>query len=830
MFKLNNKRFKDSVFCFLLIDCSKFYRYNYCDNSKLQDRGNKLTMKDKKGFTLIELIAVILILGIITLIGIPTISKIIKEAQKNAFKDSASNIIKAATFTNSYKEKGQSTIYNTKTDLDYTGKKYDGFVYIKSDDNVQINILDDKHNWCMYKGYGDTDLSLKENITSLEDCMLENGTSDKTYTLGENAVTPISGTFIQPWLYKTWSDEQWATEIAYWKEIGIQYLIMGDVAERQADGRWITYYNSSLPFANQQYYEALNKLFQNLEGSGIKLFIGMGMDSQWWNLDLTKDEDQAHFYTYCQESMQITEELYNMYYEQYSDIFYGFYFTPELSNSSAFSNTTTRTKYVVGLANGLNVVFDKINQLNKNIPMLFSPYINYFGGDWVTKNPDDIEKFYTELFNTANFRNGDILMPQDSVGAGGMNLVNLSRFTRAYKKATINTTKKILLWSNTEAFIQPTAEVQNLNDGVNYWGTASLNRVFAQMNIEKFYADKIFLFAYPHYISPTNAVSGFRDTLNNYLTTGKLESVKPTPPTTVKTSIRNVDGTNVLSVSWDDANDNYGIARINIYKNDEFLTYRVASRADATSNIPSFPNNFYDSNFNLTEDVAVYQLEFIDCAGNKSDKVEFIVNKGQTSNIIEVQKGTINRYKEYKVGDSVTLKDGSKWHVIEKSSITDTSVVLLRDDSLGIMAFDKNGYRSSDTSTYCNAASYGGCNAWKQVEGNYINNTMSGTVIKNSSLYDYLNTAYKQTLLQSGVSGIIGDIQLITKDKYLSLFDSNYAWLSNNTYWWTMTPSSSNTVDIYAVGSSNDVYTTLVNNEQSFNVRPVITINKSTLE
>jgi hypothetical protein len=104
---------------------------------------------------------------------------------------------------------------------------------------------------------------------------------------------------------------------------------MGDVAERQADGRWITYYNSSLPFASQQYYEALNKLFQNLEGSGIKLFIGMGMDSQWWNLDLTKDEDQAHFYTYCQESMQITEELYNMYYEQYSDIFYGFYFTPE---------------------------------------------------------------------------------------------------------------------------------------------------------------------------------------------------------------------------------------------------------------------------------------------------------------------------------------------------------------------------------------------------------------------------------------------------------------------------------------------------------------------
>ena len=42
---------------------------------------------NKKGFTLIELIAVILILAIIALIVVPIVFKIVEEAKINAFKD-----------------------------------------------------------------------------------------------------------------------------------------------------------------------------------------------------------------------------------------------------------------------------------------------------------------------------------------------------------------------------------------------------------------------------------------------------------------------------------------------------------------------------------------------------------------------------------------------------------------------------------------------------------------------------------------------------------------------------------------------------------------------
>ena len=47
-----------------------------------------------KGFSLIELLAVILILGFIALIAIPIVNKMIKESKDSAFKTSVINITK----------------------------------------------------------------------------------------------------------------------------------------------------------------------------------------------------------------------------------------------------------------------------------------------------------------------------------------------------------------------------------------------------------------------------------------------------------------------------------------------------------------------------------------------------------------------------------------------------------------------------------------------------------------------------------------------------------------------------------------------------------------
>ncbi len=50
---------------------------------------------NKKGFTLIELIRVIILLGVIGVITVPVVKKIINNTKKESFKDSVYGIVEA---------------------------------------------------------------------------------------------------------------------------------------------------------------------------------------------------------------------------------------------------------------------------------------------------------------------------------------------------------------------------------------------------------------------------------------------------------------------------------------------------------------------------------------------------------------------------------------------------------------------------------------------------------------------------------------------------------------------------------------------------------------
>lgn len=53
-------------------------------------------MKEKKGFTLVELLAVIVILAVLVLLAVPSVLKMMDGAKTNAFKIEGENIAKAA--------------------------------------------------------------------------------------------------------------------------------------------------------------------------------------------------------------------------------------------------------------------------------------------------------------------------------------------------------------------------------------------------------------------------------------------------------------------------------------------------------------------------------------------------------------------------------------------------------------------------------------------------------------------------------------------------------------------------------------------------------------
>ena len=71
--------------------------------------------KKNKAFTLIELLAVIVILAIIALIATPIVLNIIEKARKSAFQDSAYGLISAAKLK--YTE---NLVSNTREDVTYT--------------------------------------------------------------------------------------------------------------------------------------------------------------------------------------------------------------------------------------------------------------------------------------------------------------------------------------------------------------------------------------------------------------------------------------------------------------------------------------------------------------------------------------------------------------------------------------------------------------------------------------------------------------------------------------------------------------------------------------
>ena len=150
-------------------------------------------MKGKNGFTLVELLAVIIILGLIAVLIVPKVVNMLDDAEKNTNMTSAENLIKAAELKVSNNEitgNNRDIKINYQTGeninyLDYTGEKPEiGQVQIKTNGDITMAVK--FGDYCYLKSYNSNDIT---TIAYNENTCGENADVFINYTMPELAVS-----------------------------------------------------------------------------------------------------------------------------------------------------------------------------------------------------------------------------------------------------------------------------------------------------------------------------------------------------------------------------------------------------------------------------------------------------------------------------------------------------------------------------------------------------------------------------------------------------------------------------------------------------------------
>ncbi len=473
----------------------------------------------------------------------------------------------------------------------------------------------------------------------------------------EQHISVINGSFIQPWLYANWDDARWRAEMDVLKETGIEYLIMGDVANKNQDGTWTVYYESELEFLDGYFvYNAIDSLFYYCDMYDIKVYLGMGLDTAW-NSDLTIEEGLRANREYMERCNMVTTELYNRYKSQYPDTYYGFYFVTELYNTYYMETDYGTQLYTDGLDEMFTMVIDHCNTLNPDMPLLFSPYVNIFGYGFASINVDRFTEFWTQALTKIPFRDGDVLCPQDSCGGGGNDVEHLERWMAAYRNAVdrANAARgtKLLLGTNAEMFVSPDAYRMTSPHGVSYVGTKTVDDFAKRLEIARPYVDTLFCFAYSHHYSPYNVPEGFHSAFVKYLETGEIETNPPVPPNLVKTEVVTAEDAPHLRISFSGMTDDTEVGQINIYKDAFLYDYLVPGTNNGKTGLNHAQNVWIDYEFDVNADSAVYQFEVVDVCGNISEKSTYSVTPKNVNNGVTLDADETNVMYNIAFGSSV---------------------------------------------------------------------------------------------------------------------------------------------------------------------------------
>lgn len=349
----------------------------------------------------------------------------------------------------------------------------------------------------------------------------------------------LSGSFLQSWACREWSQERWEYEFAAMKDVGMEFLILQSVydlemkTESDCEQDWQAYTSGN----NYSLYPTNIEELQGATLSGVndgdvlqyalnaaktndmKIYIGLISDNRWWNYgwgipELPDGKKEAatesYFATWCEYNGklngQMITEIWERYGEEYGEQIAGWYYYNEIWNIDVGCKRRDNQAYAVCLGNNINHMLEAINESCPEKAIMLSPFYNPKISSAV-----QYKNFWIDIFSVANFREGDIFAPQDCVGGKNVAIRDLDDWIGGLKEAT-ETESGLRFWVNNECFNED-------------YTPADVARFIQQMEATAKYAEEHITFSWNHYYNPLHDVSykAYNEELKSYLN-GELQA------------------------------------------------------------------------------------------------------------------------------------------------------------------------------------------------------------------------------------------------------------------------------------------------------------------
>ena len=409
----------------------------------------------------------------------------------------------------------------------------------------------------------------------------------------------LNGSFMQPSYFAGYSEERLVKHLEYMREVGIDKLILQWSFTTENGKVQTAYFNSSfaqndraavLSVSDSQF---LDKLLSAAEKTGFKVFVGLNDNAEWWQKGVN---DISWIKRQAELGIEGAKQIYAEYKPKYKNALYGWYFVFEFYNMYATSSQ------IENAAELLNLYRNGLYSISPEMPMMLSPFLSSAGA-----NAALTQQLWTEVFNLADFKEGDIFCCQDSVGAGHITIDKLDGYFKAIK-AAVDTEKGLKFWANNEDFTQ------------SDWSTAPLTRFVEQMNISDKYVEEHITFAYCHYQNPDTGKTGYHNAYKSYYENGVIAESQLVTPSVEYTAS---DDGNTVKIKCTANDKSHTLCGISVTRNGEVIKYYDYS-LDYGKEDYSFDFTDYNSS---DSNEAKYSVFAMDYSGNEGPAFSFTIKR-----------------------------------------------------------------------------------------------------------------------------------------------------------------------------------------------------------